>query len=505
MKHAGNDLFLLIKSMNQSEKRYFTIVGAPYDKKGEGNKYLALFEKIGRQKKYDEAALKEYFRSDAFLGKYFKKAKAHLYNLVLSTLERYHSDENSDVQRLLKQSRILFKKGLYVQSHKLLLKAKKTATDMEYFTALLEVREQERHFLSVNMEFRGNTVRQLPVELKKNMEKLTNLHAIWALQEKIFSHFSKTELVQTKGQLKKITAKAGKLFDKHPVPASKKAGITLYNTLAAYYLKIGLFKKAQLNSRKELDQYVGQENENSVLNQVMISGNYISACLGLKEFDKVLMEVDRLFSMCEAYPNNKRVKPFLCYLCHAGANAYLSSGKFNEGITFIERTKKYFSDASLRDRILYAMHAAIFNLGTGNYRQTLFYTNMIINVPENENPVPVTIYWSKLLQLLTLWEKKDYELLGYRTKSFYQYLQKRNLLNRFEILTLDFMKLLSTEPKMHSTSRGLKNELIKFKKALLQIMAEGSVIEEEFDFLSWVESKIQNKPFTEILREKSRR
>ena len=58
--------------------------------------------------------------------------------------------------------------------------------------------------------------------------------------------------------------------------------------------------------------------------------------------------------------------------------------------------------------------------------------------------------------------------------------------------------LFTPQSKIDSVFKELKTDLLKITKNQF----EAKIIE-HFDFISWLESKIENKPFIEILREKA--
>ena len=75
----SEDLFLLIRSLSQTEKAYFKKFIFNQSKEGD-TVYLKLFDAIDRQKIYDEAAIKSQFKGASFTRQ-LTKAKYDLYNL----------------------------------------------------------------------------------------------------------------------------------------------------------------------------------------------------------------------------------------------------------------------------------------------------------------------------------------------------------------------------------------------------------------------------------------
>src|SRR3990172_3171206 len=136
MKTPSQDLFLLIKSLSKTEKRYFKKFSDLHGK--QDNQYLILFDAITKQKQFDEEALKKQFKGQAFLRQ-FPVAKNYLYSRILDALEFYHRDSSihSSVRRNIYRAELLQKKGFYDQSMKLLRRAKVEANELDLFHALL--------------------------------------------------------------------------------------------------------------------------------------------------------------------------------------------------------------------------------------------------------------------------------------------------------------------------------------------------------------------------------
>jgi hypothetical protein len=133
-KTASDHLFLLIRAMSQSEKRYFRRFLQLY-----GGKETAcgkLFDAFSRQKVYDEAALK---RSATFLSG-FAQHKKRLTGLLLRSLRSYHAGATTDVtiKAHLVDAEIFRQKRLYAAGISSLQKARKLARATENHLAQLD-------------------------------------------------------------------------------------------------------------------------------------------------------------------------------------------------------------------------------------------------------------------------------------------------------------------------------------------------------------------------------
>ena len=141
MKTPSQDLFLLIKSLSKTEKRYFKKFSELHGK--EDNNYLLLFDAIAKQKEFNEEELKKLFKGQAFMRQ-FPVAKNYLFSKILDALEFYHRDASihSTVRRNIYRAELLQKKGMYDQSLKMLQRARKEATELDLFHAMLEIQTQ---------------------------------------------------------------------------------------------------------------------------------------------------------------------------------------------------------------------------------------------------------------------------------------------------------------------------------------------------------------------------
>ena len=120
-----DNLFSLIKSLSPSEKRQFSLyvgrIGVNTD-----SKFLNLFKVMSKQKKYDEKLI---LNNTNISKQQLSNIKAHLYKQILISLRLNPAHQGIPVQirEQFDFAYILYRKGLYKQSLKLLDKIKSTA------------------------------------------------------------------------------------------------------------------------------------------------------------------------------------------------------------------------------------------------------------------------------------------------------------------------------------------------------------------------------------------
>ena len=144
--------------------------------------------------------------------------------------------------------------------------------------------------------------------------------------------------------------------------------------------------------------------------------------------------------------------------------------------------------------------------GAGKYSKALFWFNKLTN-EIGFGKIRVDLYlWVQILTLFIHYEMKKYELLPYALGSIHRFLYKKQSLYKFEETILKFIrkKLARIEPygdhktKLIKAFRELHKDILKISKDPL----EGKVLD-NFDLLSWLESKIENRSFEEVIRQKA--
>ena len=135
-------IFILIKSLTKSEKRQFKLfvnrMGSNFD-----SKFLNLFNLLEKSDKYDEKLI---LKKNFVKKQQLSNLKAHLYKQILISLRLNPANKNIRLQirEQLDFATILYHKGLYKQSLKLLEKSKNLALKNEEKYTAYEIVELEK-------------------------------------------------------------------------------------------------------------------------------------------------------------------------------------------------------------------------------------------------------------------------------------------------------------------------------------------------------------------------
>src|SRR5215207_5449432 len=122
----SDSLFQLIHSLEKAEKRHFKL----YIKRSSAKqdlKIVQLFDALDKLKEYDEKLL--FKKLPAIEKPQLHNLKTHLYKELLASLRLLKSADSIDLQlnEQFDYAHILYKKGLFLQSLRLLERAKETA------------------------------------------------------------------------------------------------------------------------------------------------------------------------------------------------------------------------------------------------------------------------------------------------------------------------------------------------------------------------------------------
>src|SRR6476661_423150 len=137
-KRSTDILYQLIHSLEKSEKRHFKL----YIKRSSSNdnlKIVQVFDAIDKLKEYDERILLK--KLPEIQKTQLSNLKAHLYKQILASLRLLKSAESIDLQlnEQFDYAHILYKKGLFHQSLRILERAKEMARTHQKFNFLTQV------------------------------------------------------------------------------------------------------------------------------------------------------------------------------------------------------------------------------------------------------------------------------------------------------------------------------------------------------------------------------
>jgi len=502
-----DDLFQLIKSLTQSEKRFFKVYASLHHVKGDDNKYFKLFNAIDKQKSYDEELIRKQFVNEKFLKQLFV-VKNYLYHTILKSLRVYNSEKSkqSELIDLLKDIQTLYDKSLYKQCRKILDKAKKIAYEYEMQSQILAVLDWEKTLARTNSyaDIDEKEMVEIYNEHSETTKKLVNINDYWKLTMKSFLLIKKHGDLRNKSDLIKFNE-----IIKHPLLQSEQKAKTFLSK--TFYLNIrGLYDITNKDYKSLLIhclKLVKISEENPLLRK---EDNYIAALhnllivqIELKKYEDAFITFKKLRGIqTKSVASQTRI---FVTTYDMELNLYLKTGEFEKGISLIaeieEGLKRYKGRINRESEIMFAYNTAYVLFGNGNYEKALNHINEIINDKELTIREDIQCF-ARILNLLVHYELGNYDLIDYIMKSTLRYLSNKNKLNKFELITLNYIRKLINadidDDKMYIYNEW-KKELNAISDDILEIKAF-----EYFDFLSWLESKQGKKSFAQVVKEKKK-
>ena len=184
-----DDLYQLIRSLNKSEKKFFTQYVNIYEK-GSSPIYLQLFDFLNLEPVYSEERIFKKFKDPNF-KKNYPVTKHYLKNLIIKTLR--HSEltvrEDRDLTVYILDVKRLMAKGLFPMAKKMIEKLKEEAYEEEKLNDVIHLIAMQRGLISMGYYRHEPEVNldSLDVEEEKLMEMIRQLRNIMNCSIKLHS------------------------------------------------------------------------------------------------------------------------------------------------------------------------------------------------------------------------------------------------------------------------------------------------------------------------------
>ena len=497
-------LFILVKSLEKGEKRNFKLYAARNSASAD-LKIVQLFDALDKMKDYDEEELLR--KNESIQKQQLSNLKAHLYDQILSSLRILKQNENIDLQihEQLDHAKILYNKGLYLQSLRLLDKIKTLTKQNNQVTFLLQVLFLEKKIESLHItRSMQDRAQQLSEEIDAVNERLELIAKTSNLSLQLYSWYIQHGHARNEEDRKTLDA-----LMQDPILERVQSVKGFYERLYRYqcHCWYGFITQDFLMhyryAQKWVDLFEKEEGMKQIESAQYIKGlhNLISAHFDLKNIDKFKETICLLeqFSETPIVLNNKNnlIQSFV-YLYIAKINQHFLEGTFSEGLVMIPSMEEKLKEIEMymdshRVLVFYYKIACLY-FGAGNAAKTIDYLNSIINWKVNLRD-DLQCY-ARLLHLIAHYELGNMEVVAYLSKSVYRFMSKMKNLGAVEEVLFNFLRTAIQTGKQAS----FENLLIT-----LQPLEKNKLESRAFmylDIISWLESKIQNKDVQTIIKEK---
>jgi hypothetical protein len=500
-------LFQLIHSLEKSEKRHFKLYIKRNSAK-EDLKIVQLFDALDKMAEYDERLLLK--KLPGTEKPQLSNLKTHLYKELLASLRLLKRTGNLELEmnEQLDYARILYYKGLYMQSLKILDKVKETAVTYHQDSILIQVISLEKKIETLHITrsllHKADHLAIEALEVHGRRRIITELSNL-ALQ--IYSWYVKNGHARNE----KEEAAVKEFFYSHlPADADKQTGfyerLYLYQSYGWYAFIRQDFIQYYRYAQKWVNLFKAQPEMINVETGHYIKGmhNLLNAHFDLRnhqQFDIVLEEFEKFApSHIVQHYDNFRIQVFV-YIQQAKINRHFMRGTFKEGLPLIPSLEEKLSQYSLfldKHRILvFNYKIASLYFGSGDHNKAIDYVQRIINEPFDLRS-DLQCY-ARLMHLLAHYELGNFGLMEPLTKSVFRYMAKMENLTVIEEEIFKFLR-----SSLQLTRHQVRQELSVFLQKIKHL--EKNRFETRsfayLDIISWVESKVYNKPMSEIIYEK---
>lgn len=500
-------VFLLIKTLEKGEKKNFKLFIQRNSEK-EDLKILLLFDLLDKMEVYNEALI---FKKTTLIKKaQLSNLKANLYKQILNSLRIIKSQTNIDMQLhyMLDNARILYNKGLYIQSLKTLEKTKELAIAHHQNNVVQQVlffeKKIEALFITRSMQNRAEVLIQESVSCVQNLQSTTVLSNI-SLQ--LYSWFiqygfarNKEDIAFVKNLLDEVNSFDVHKFSNfyqfvHYYQCKVWASYILQNFIEYYkfaFKWVQLFDIYKDMLHTECAMYI--KGLHNLLNAYFLLGKY-------KELESTLIVFEKQLAT-ENFKNNfnNQIIGFQ-YFYLSKIDYYFLQGRFTYGLKIIPTLEKQLKTYEVyldthRIMVFYYKIACLY-FGSGNYDKAIDYLHKIINQKAHlRNDLQC---YARLLHLIAHYELKNYDILESLIKSVYRFMGNMDNLSTVELAIFEFIRKSFSYNILH-----LEEAFITLHKKLNNLKSK-KVENRSFvylDVLSWLESKIQKQAVEVVIRKK---
>ena len=504
-KTPSNKLFDLIKSLSGSEKRYFKLFIRERDERS--NKYLRLFDAIDQQSEFNEESLKDYvYGGEEIESRKYSELKAYLYDLILKSLQSFDSKNSAQakIKSQLLGIEALCKRSRFQDAKQLLHKAAKQAKKYEYWNLLLEIFDWEKKIAYAQTQI-AYLNRELPRIEEQERDALQQLQWIAEYQNLFFRLLVSLRLdaSQRDDSIRAFreSLDAHPLLVSCPVQASHSVQILYLRIKAVVAYAKGNTQTFYETSKACIAQMESQAHflKEDVSQYISALSNLVVSCGQLKKYEEVEHCLNKFLEI-KPITKDDELKIHRQYFMNRFALC-IRQGDFIEGQAAMVRHEEAlarFNRYSFQKNTFYFQYFYI-SFGSGDYESAVSHLNEWLSLGSNEERQDLQSL-SRILNLIIHYEMDNTLLLESLVRSAYRYQKKQKMVYEYERLMLQFFRQsnkVASKRELKQAFQGLRSSLEDLfvqprERAMLQL----------FDVLAWVDSKILQVPFPEVVQRK---
>jgi len=508
MSKTPNDqlLFELIKSLTKSEKRSFKLF-ATRNGGDTDAKYIRLFDVLDKMDSYDEKAILKKLKGVSKTQ--FSNQKSHLYGQVLSSLRLSHLKVDIDIElrEQLDYIRVLYKKGLYFQSLRLLSRAKKITGNYRkdlFQLALLDYEKQIRSQQVFDLE--EDYAKLIDEETDQAMDRFNRVQKLFSLASRMKARFVEKGMVKSEQEMNNLKALFYRNLPEHNEELMA-FNERFYLYRAFYWFSyltydfencvkyaekwVLLFQETGLDKKRKAGYLKG-------LNRLLQSA------FRVEDREKFVEYYDELINF------EKQEKPLasntqhllLKYKVLQSLNRLFLITDFDEQQDQLEallaQTEKERSFIDKHNLLVIYYKAGVFFFAQQNYSKATYYFTQLI---QDKDKLRTDLKgFARMMLVLIDFDSGDEQYLDRRVKAAYLHFDQHKSLTAFKEIFLDF---IGNADKIYPQDLKKQFKALKLKMERLEGETFTKKLQLYFDLMSWLDAKIEGKTFKEIVQRKA--
>ena len=501
MNLPGDDLFLLIKSLNASEKRYFKLFA---DRQGSGKSksYLKVFDLMdGQEDIYDENLLKRKLKVRSEIDA-LPRTKVYLHDMIMKSMRLYRSEKDvaSEVFDLIQDELFYTEKGLIGMRAKTMKRAKELAYTHDLMYLLLAIIQRERVYA---LKYTGGDpikkMEEIHSEEVNVLQHLNNEAELGRIAYTLWAQLIIDPLLNDKAILKEFTA-----YKDHDL-------LKDYSVLKTFMEKISFLRSQNLVSRFNKD-VKGQFDYNKKIVELFdsypqhkfnVNHNYIDALanyLAASHKAGIYDEFERVIDQLHNLPKDKikdevsiavsAIHHKLLYIMNTG-KFHLSESVIAEFEKVCTTHKKLITETFI---LINNYNIMIMLFIKKEYERALVHCLRVI---ETKSKARIELqHGAQIMQIVLHYELGNLVFLESLCRNTVRAMRKDKNFSEFDQLFFTYIKKIIKSP-----TRELKPVFTQMFNDFLLIKNKSpeNIYVFMSETLAWCKSKMENKPLTETI------
>ena len=499
-------LFDLIKSLSKAEKRNFKL----YATRTSGNheaKFIQLFDAMDSLNEYDEAKI---MKRCPVSKLQLSNMKAHLYNQILVSLRLLNVQHNSilQIREQMDFARILYDKGLYKQSLKILEKAKSMAQSCQQNTMVLDAIEFQNiiESLYLNRSMADNV--EFTRQAKELCSRVENCNELSAISLHLYSLYQQLGYVRSEKDLNLINQYFSFRLEQYKHSSlSFTEKFYYYQAMVWYNYILHNFRNCYRYARKWLDLFEQNPNMKNTMYDNYIHGfsRLLDGLFLMNDYERMVAALDKFQlereNISESSDNVKLIADTIHY--YNTINLYCMEGNFESGVQIIPEIELFINEnlnnLELHKRMLFYYKIACLYFGNCQYEECITSLERIIETRDHTIRRDLQCF-ARILNLISHYELGSDSNISHQVRTLYSFLVRMNDMHKIQSEIIGFIRKMTDVKK----EQDFHKELINLHSRLKLLESHPYERRTFFylDIISWIESKIEGISMADVIRNK---